>query len=352
MYRINGIQQLGVGVTDVREAFGWYRKFFGMDILIFEEKAVASLMLAHTAGKPRERHAMLALNMQGGGGFEIWQHTGKTPEKPAIEIRVGDLGIFAGKIKARDIYKARAWFIAAGIEKVSEIFDHPAGMKHFFLPDPFGNWWNVVDESFIFSATKSVTGGIAGAVIGVRSIEESLPVYQQILGYSAILSDLKGTFEDLAILPGGEGVFRRVTLRRELEKQGALSPLFGPSVIELLQAVDRNPASIYQNRIWGDPGFIHLCFDISGMNDLRESTALAGFPFTVDSAAATESFDMGEAAGSFSYIQAPEGTLIEFVETHKVPLVKKIGWYLDLKKKEDKPLPRWILKMFSLKRVK
>lgn len=29
--QINGIQQLGVGVTDIREAFDWYRKNFGMD---------------------------------------------------------------------------------------------------------------------------------------------------------------------------------------------------------------------------------------------------------------------------------------------------------------------------------
>ena len=33
---------------------------------------------------------------------------------------------------------------------------------------------------------------------------------------------------------------------------------------------------------------------------------------------------MGEAAGHFSYIQDPDGTLIEFVETHKVPILKKL----------------------------
>ena len=45
------------------------------------------------------------------------------------------------------------------------------------------------------------------------------------------------------------------------------------------------------------------------------------------------SFDMGEAAGRFSYIEDPYGTLIEFVETHKVPIIKKIGWYINLKKR-------------------
>lgn len=89
------------------------------------------------------------------------------------------------------------------------------------------------------------------------------------------------------------------------------------------------------------------------MDALRKEVSEKGFPFTVDSARRGDTFDMGEAAGSFSYIQAPEGTLIEFVETHKVPLVKPLGIYLNLKKRAaNKPLPRWILKLFSLKRVK
>lgn len=97
--KINGIQQLGVGVENVHEAWKWYRKHFAMDIKMFEEEATAELMLAYTDGKPRERHAVLALNMQGGGGFEIWQHTGKKPEPCPFEIQLGDLGINIGKIK-------------------------------------------------------------------------------------------------------------------------------------------------------------------------------------------------------------------------------------------------------------
>ncbi|MDA3929944.1 MAG: VOC family protein, partial [Prolixibacteraceae bacterium] len=61
--QINGIQQLGVGVENLQEGFKWYRENFGMDILVFDEKAIAELMLAHTEGQTRERHAILALNM-------------------------------------------------------------------------------------------------------------------------------------------------------------------------------------------------------------------------------------------------------------------------------------------------
>ena len=42
---------------------------------------------------------------------------------------------------------------------------------------------------------------------------------------------------------------------------------------------------------------------------------------------------MGEAAGHFAYIEDPDGTLIEFVETLKIPIIKKLGWYINLEKR-------------------
>ena len=135
-------------------------------------------------------------------------------------------------------------------------------------------------------------------------------------------------------------------------RKGGFSRLLGPSQIELVSLQDTTtaPRKIYENRFWGDLGFIHLCFDIVGMKQMEEKCKDNGFPFTIDS---SKSFDMGEAAGHFSYIEDPDGTLIEFVETHKIPILKKIGWYLDLRKrKPEKPLPNWMLKALALNRVR
>jgi hypothetical protein len=103
---ISGIQQVGVGIPDVHKAWKWYRQNFGVDVRVFEEAAEAKLMLPYTGGEPRSRHAALAVNLQGGGGFEIWQYTSRTPEAPKFEIQLGDLGIYSGKIKATDVERA------------------------------------------------------------------------------------------------------------------------------------------------------------------------------------------------------------------------------------------------------
>ena len=41
------------------------------------------------------------------------------------------------------------------------------------------------------------------------------------------------------------------------------------------------------------------------------------------------------------------------VETHRVPIFEKLGWFLNLKKREHgKPLPNWLVNALSLNRVK
>ena len=152
-------------------------------------------------------------------------------------------------------------------------------------------------------------------------------------------------------MPGGSGKFRRVLLSHKDARKGPFAKLLGPTEIELVQAIERTDCKkIFENRFWGDWGFIHLCFDVQGMNLLQKECESKGFPFTVDS---SDTFDMGEAGGRFSYIEDPDGTWIEFVETHKVPIMKKWGWYINLKnKKPGKHLPNWMLKVMGMNKVK
>jgi catechol 2,3-dioxygenase-like lactoylglutathione lyase family enzyme len=193
-------------------------------------------------------------------------------------------------------------------------------------------------------------------VIGSTDPEKALEVYRGILGYDKVVYDKEGVFEDLKGLPSGEGKYRRVLVQHSKPIKGPFSRLFGPSEIELVQALDRKPEPIFRDRIWGDLGFIHLCFDVLGMKALKEECAEKGFPFTVDSDVhpTGKPFDMGEAAGHFAYIEDPDGTLIEFVETHKIPISKKLGWYLNLWNRRDitRPLPDNLLKMIRFMKVK
>ncbi len=348
--RIAGIQQIGIGIPNVHEAWAWYRKHFALDIPIFEEAAEANLMLPYTAGVPHQRHAILAISMQGGGGFEIWQYTSRTPQPAEIAFQLGDLGIQFPKIKCRDITAMHKHMTMSGADVLGDVEINPIGNKLFYVKDPYGNIFQLIECEDWFSNTGALAGGVCGAVIGVSDMEKSLKLYRDILGYDDVVFDQTEFFSDIKLLPGGGEKFRRIILKHSKPRVGAFSELLGTSQIELLQCIDRSPRKIFENRLWGDLGFIHLCFDINGMNDLKVECEANGFPFTVDS---SQSFDMGEAAGHFTYIEDPDGTLIEFVETHKIPILKKIGWYLNLRNRNpDKPLPKLILKALGLNRKK
>lgn len=347
---ISGIQQVGIGIPQVYEAWAWYRKVFGMDVPVFDEAAEAGLMLPYTGGQPQQRHAVYAINLQGGSGMEIWQYTGRTPQAPAFTPQIGDLGIFACKIKCADIEAAYNHCKKLGVNLLGNVAHDPLGNPHFFLTDPYGNVFEVEKATHWFSKGSHPTGGPSGAMIGVSDIDAARTLYSDILGYDEVVYDREGMFDDISYLPGGNQKLRRVQLRHSQPRKGAFSKMFGPSKIELVKVRTREPRKIYEGRYWGDLGYIHLCFDISGMATLKDLCASRGYPFTVDS---SDSFDMGEAAGHFSYIEDPDGTLIEFVETHKIPILKKLGWYLNLRKRNpEKPLPDWMLKTLSFSRVK
>lgn len=356
-YIISGIQQVGIGVERLYDAWKDYIDLFNMDIRILEDDKVAELMLPYTGGKPQRRHALIAINMQGGGGFEVWQYSERKPLPLDFNLNMGDLGVLVCKVKSRNVArsyeelsrkpKAR---ILGGLTKGID------GNQTFYVKDPYGNLFQIVQEDYVFKDEGRLTGGTVGVTIGVTNIDKAMTVYQEILGYDKIIADETGTFPDFEALPSGTQKFRRQLLTHSQPRKGSLSELFGPSYIELVQALERTPKKLYEGRFWGDPGFIQVCFDIRNMDALRKRCQDLGHPFTVDTTQSIKegnSFDMGDAAGQFAYIEDPDGTLIEFVETHKIPIAKKLGLSLNLKKRDpEKPLPHWLLGLLRFMRVK
>ncbi|MDX1683670.1 MAG: VOC family protein [Saprospiraceae bacterium] len=344
---ISGIQQVGLGNRHVYDTWSWYLENLGFNVPVFDEAAEAALMLPYTGGQPRKRHAVLALNMAGGGGYEIWQYVSREGQPADFEVRPGDLGIFCPKVKSSDIASTHKWL--KDQQPVSKIHQLRDGRRHFYVKDPWGNPIEIVESNDFFQkpAAPHYCGGIYGATIGVSQMDVSIEFYSKLLGYDRSLVDQTGRFEDFSFF-GRDEEYRRVVLTHSEERKGAFSSLLGPSHLELVQARGFEGRKIFKDRMWGDLGYIHVCFDVVGIDKLKEKCEKMGYPFTVDSG----DFDMGEAAGRFAYIEDPDGTLIEFVETYRIPLIKKIGWYLNLRNRDArKKLPRWMLKALGLGKV-
>lgn len=345
---ICGIQQVGIGVADVIEAWKWYYDNFGYEVKIVDAEGVAERMLPYTGGKPQPRRAIMAFNIRGGGGFEIWQPKGRELNYLKEPLHLGDYGILVAKIKTANIQNAYNTFTRKGLNVITEISETPLGYKHFFLKDPYGNLFEIEEDNYVFIKEKKTTGGANGVTIGVSDIDRSIDFYGKLLDYDKVAYDNTDFFSDLKGVPGGENALRRVILERSKPIEGPLSRVMGTSHIELVQNLDVEGRQLREGRYWGDPGFIHLCFDVRNMDAIKEQTEALGHPFVCDSGV---DFDMGDANGHFTYVEDPDGTLIEFVETFKVSISKKLGLSFNMAGKDDhKPLG--IMKLLRFAKVK
>lgn len=345
---ISGIQQVGVGTVDFRKSWNWYIEIFGTDVKILEDDTVAERMLPYTGGVPQRRHACIAVNLNGGGGLEIWQYSLRTPRPAEFEVSIGDLGIFAAKIKCRDVNAFYEELSGKWVD-CGRPGTLPDGTKCLYVEDLYGNCFQIVEQEDVYIRQNSLVGGTVGAMIGVSDMEKSMAFYMGVLGYDTVIYDKKGVFPDWDILPGSHQNYRRVLLASSAPRRGAFSGLLPYGTIELVQALDRIPRKIYKGRYWGDPGFIQICYDVTGMEAFGKFCAEKGYPFTVDSCPDGSHFDMGDAQGHFTYTEDPDGTLIEFVETQKIPVVKKLGWNINMKRRNpERPLPKFLFRMMGL----
>ena len=345
---ITGIQQVGIGVQDADAAKIAYKNDFGMNVKVFDDVADAALMTRYTGNEKHRRRAILSLNMAGGGGFEIWQFLSRKASHPVNEIALGDTGIFAAKIKSQNIRKSHHHFQSAqnkSLTPISKTFDN---RNQFWVKDNYGNWFNIIESKEWFNKSNIHCGGVCGAVIGVSNMDNALRFYADVLG---INKQVYNVTDDAKNYPGySHKKIHRVLIRKEVSTRGAFAKLLGDIEIELVQDVEESRTSIYKNRFWGDCGFMHLCFDVTDMDLLKIRCEEAGYSFTVDS---KNSFAMDAAAGRFCYVEDNDGTLIELVETHKVPVIKKLGLYFDLKKRNiTKPLPSWMIGCMAWSKIK
>ena len=291
---ITGIQQVGIGVTNADEAKYFYRDLFGMKAKIFDDKSPASLMTAYTGNEIHNRHAILTMNLSCGGGFEIWQFTSRKPSLQP-DVQIGDIGIFAAKLRTSDINAAHQIYSNNSLVIASPILVTVADGKYFWVQDNLGNHFQIVECPEKYLNNKFVCGGVCGAVIGVSDMETAIKFYSTVFGIKNRI------FETVCseIVFGKKVLVKKVLIQKNRNPSGAFTNLLGDIQIELVQAINSTPAKIFENRYWGDCGFIHLCFDVLDMEMLKSRAAENGHSFTVDSHG---SYTMENAAGRFCYI--------------------------------------------------
>lgn len=320
-----GFQQVGIGVTNIQAAVKWYATVLLADIKVLEDNNPATYMAPYMGNQPRQKTAIILMNQHGGGGFELWQHTEHKPTS-GPEVTRGDLGINCVVIYTSGLEKAKAHFRHHQVP-IKTIDD-----KTIEITDPFGNAIRIAEKSL---ADKTLLTGVHECLVGVSSTQKAISFYRS-FGFEVANQYREKTLQI-------------TTLNCANRATGRLGTFLGECKIQLLERTEGNPKKIYDNRFWGDPGYIHLCFDVYNLKSWVMHFDQVS-PFTVLS---NPDFTMGQAQGHWGYLEDPDGTLIEMVEAHYVPIIKKLGLSINLRKRSPlKPLPNWLIKAMRLKKVR
>lgn len=350
-YVIHGIQHLGVAVPEHATAWKWYRKYFGLDVPFFNDEANADLMTIYTDGKVISKRAAMVLNIKGGAAMEIICPSTFQARHADVEHQLGDLGIYIGWVKTPDVKKSYDFFKKNGVELLSEVSKMPNGWDTFYVKDLNGLIFQIIPANDFFTNHDSTNGGTVGCTIGVSDMEKAVNFYK-LLGYNKIVYDESKKFEDWSGINGGESKHRRVLLEQENQSQGGFNGMTGRTYIELVQDISgRKPVKIFEGRLWGDIGFAHLGFDVRNMEAIGKVLDEAGHGFTCDT---KNVLSMGDSTKVHcTYIEDPDGTLIELIEVYKIPILEKLGIYLNVEKRPySKPHPALMLKALKFIRVK
>ncbi len=347
--RVNGMQHIGLAVSDMNKFLPLYRKLFGLDIPFFDSVQPAPLMDVYTHQKTITKRASMVLNLQGGCAIEVIQPTSFQPRPNLGVFEWGDIGINYIHFKSRDVHHAHT-HAKACVDLVKDIHARPDDRPAFYLQDPDGNWFQVTADDRWYTNSGHPIGGVMGCAIGVSNIEASMKLYADVLGFDQVVYDTTGEFEEWKTLPGGQAIFRRVLLQPSRPAGGGFAKVTGINHIELIQVLSRTTKKIFKGRIWGDLGFVHLGLDVKGMKILEQQLSAKGFPFTCDS---QNALSMGNTKVHCVYIDDPDGVLIEMIEVYKVPIIEKWGIFLNVEKRDPlKPLPDFMLKALRFSRIK
>ena len=123
-------------------------------------------MDSHTRGETITKRASMVMNLQGGCAFEVLRADSFEPVPAGWEIAPGDLGITTVQMKTRDIQKMHAHARSiTGDTCDQELGETPWGAKTFYLKDPDGNRFQVLEADDWFENNGHPSGGVMGCTI-------------------------------------------------------------------------------------------------------------------------------------------------------------------------------------------
>jgi len=320
---INGIQHIGIGVSDRDRSYEFYRNALNFTVPISKNTGNCMGVIPFIE-KDEIRNVVIPLNPFGGALVEIFQYTSRTPAPIPKEVSFSYNGFLFYTLKVKNIEKS--------LERIEQHGGRIVSRKSTFTPMKERGWNTAVFQDIdgihgtLLEYPESNVGcgnghpkigGVEHVAIGVSNIKESTDFYRNILGYDDVLYYTEGSFPEWDTMFGKGKKLKRALLRRTAKPNGLFRHFLRGGMIELIETEDNTGRHNFEGRQWGDIGFMELCFDVTNIDETLESVTKKGAVII----APPHKQHMGmNTFATFAYIRDPDGSKLEFADISSLPV--------------------------------
>ena len=312
---IEGFEHVGIGVTDIKRSYDFYKNVLRFSTKLNEGEAVHE-ELTPVIGESSRLATIMAINLSGGAAIELIEHR-STPPRPMPDVHWGDIGYLGAGLKAYMIDDLVGILKGKGAEFVTPVVEFGISgggtWKNAFMRDPDGILLELLEtEELRESSKKPKIGGFSHLTLGISNMEKSVEFFKRVMGFDEVLLDSDDTPSGLEPVTRGQAC-RRVCLRQSKEPRSPLPVETGMVVLVEARGYEGKP--IYEGRRWGDVGIMEMAVEVVEIEDTYKTLLERGaVPF-----AAPADVDMGMGTkGAVAYIKDPDGNPFEMAEAKKV----------------------------------
>jgi catechol 2,3-dioxygenase-like lactoylglutathione lyase family enzyme len=320
---INGIQHIGLGVTDRDRAFRFYKDVLGFAVTMSKHSGNCNGVLP-LIEKDETRDVVIALNPYGGGLVELFQYTSKTPKPIPRKVDFTYNGYLFFGLKVKNVGKALEFIERNGGVRVSGPADftpmRDAGWKTAMFKDPEGIYGVLIEypgNNVGYGRGKSRIGGVEYVAIGVSDIDKSVDFYSRVLGYDRILYRTEGKAPEWEPAFKNGSTMKRALLQKSRKVRGTFRHFLRGGMIELIEVEGNCGKNNFDGRKWGDIGLMEITFDVTDIEESLKTVTSLGYSI----AANCYDQDMGmNTHATFAYFRDPDGSLLEFADIKSLPV--------------------------------
>jgi len=306
MSTVSGIHHVAIGVRNLGIMKSFYRDVLRFAEVFAEFGETEQELMCEVVRAPHVVFGGVILKQKAGGILvELIQMTTPVPRAIRKDFRYGDIGVAKITVAVPD---ARASY--EELKKKVDFCSRPklaaitgwGDYSFVYCRDPEGNLVELV--SMTNAEVKDGFGGARWIGISVTNLERSISFYQKNLGFHAVIMNSHESFSGLVDeVSGGEGTRVRSCLLAATSRDDGM--------IELFEVLKPRGRSIPFSAMWGDYGFLQVCFNCDDIRDVKAHGEKLGMEFLC----APKRMEGGipDHPGEFLYGKDPDGIPIEFL---------------------------------------